>query len=101
MGSPPDTQHSHQISYLADNILHQFVHSKANIGMDSEHLPQSVLILRWVNIAIQQTPHHIQERRVVLLQFHLTWVGEKCSHLMHVRGRVKSGDTRDSTARET
>lgn len=100
MYSPPNTQHSHQISYLADNILHQFVHSKANIGMDSEHLPQSVLVLRWVNIPIQQTPHHIQECGVVLLQLHFTWVGEKCSRLMHVRGRVKSRDTRDSTAQE-
>lgn len=94
------TEHSHQTSYLADNILHQFVHSKANVGVDGEHLPQCVLVLRWVNVPIQQAPHHIQERRVVLLQFHFTWSEEKGSHLLHARGRVKPGGVQDSTAGE-
>lgn len=66
-----------QMSYLADDILHQLVHSKADVGVDGEHLPQSVLVLRGVDVPVQQTPHHVQEGRVVFLQLHLTCGGEK------------------------
>lgn len=68
--------------------------------MDSEHLPQRVLVLCRVDIPIQQTPHHIQEGRIVLLQLHLTWTGIKSCHLLHESSRVKSGEVQDNTAQE-
>lgn len=66
-----------QTSYLADNILHQLVHSEADVGVDGEHLPQRVLVLRGVDVPVQQAPHHVQEGGVVFLQLHLTCGGEK------------------------
>lgn len=85
--------------YLADNILHQLVHGEANVGVDSEHLPQSVLILCGVNIPIQQTSHHIQECWVVFLQLHLTWAGEESSHCrQEAEGGPEAGDRRDNCA---
>lgn len=67
-------QHS---PHLAHDVLHQLVHGEADVGVDGEHLPQGVLVLRGVDVPVQQAPHHVQEGWVVLLQLHLTWPGER------------------------
>lgn len=42
--------------------------------MDGEHLTQRVLVLRGVQVAVQQAAHHVQEGGVILLELHLTCV---------------------------
>lgn len=58
-------------AHLPGDALHQLVHGEAHVGVDGEHLAQGVLVLRGVDAALQQAPHHVQEGGVVLLQLHL------------------------------
>lgn len=53
--------------YLSDQILHQLVHSKGNIGMNPKHLSQLVLIMTRLQVTIQQIFHHIQKVRVIFI----------------------------------
>lgn len=60
-------------THLSYYVLDEFVYGKANVRMYGEHFTQGVLVLRGLQITIQQTAHHVQKCRVVLLQLHLTW----------------------------
>ena len=37
---------------LSDNALDEFVHGEGNVGMDSKHFPQGVLVLSWLHVSI-------------------------------------------------
>lgn len=56
-----------ETGYLSDDVVDDFVDGEADIGVDGEHLPQRVLILCRVQVAIKQTAHHIEESWVILL----------------------------------
>ena len=66
-------EHDRAITYLSDDVLDELVDGEADVGVDGEHLPQRVLVLRGLQVAVQEAAHHVQEGRVVLLQLHLTW----------------------------
>lgn len=46
---------------LADDALDEFVHGEGDVGVDGEHFPQRVLVLRRLHVSVQQVPHHLQE----------------------------------------
>lgn len=47
--------------------MDDLVDGKADVGVDGEHLSQRVLVLRGVQVAVQETTHHVQEGWIVLL----------------------------------
>lgn len=61
------TLESGSVPYLPDYALDELVHGKGNVGVDGEHLPQLVLILRCLHIPIQKIADHLQKGRVVVL----------------------------------
>ncbi len=60
-------------AYLSDHVLDQFIHSEANVGINTKHLPHGILIDTSLHVTIQHTLHHVKEVRVVLLWFHFTY----------------------------
>lgn len=46
---------------LPDNVLDEFVHGEGNVGMDSKHFPQGILVLSWLHVSIQKVAHHFQK----------------------------------------
>lgn len=53
-------------AYLPNYVVDDLVNGEADVGVDGEHLSQCVFILRGVQVAIQQTAHHVQEGWVIL-----------------------------------
>lgn len=77
------TLESGLVPYLPDNALDELVHGEGNVGMDGEHLPQLVLILRGLHIPVQKIAHHLQKGGVVVLNVNVHWNRAKkhfCNH---------------------
>lgn len=47
--------------------MDDLVDGEADVGVDGEHLSQCVFILCGVQVAVQQTAHHVQKGWVILL----------------------------------
>lgn len=47
--------------------MDDLVDGEADVGVDGEHLSQRVFILCGVQVAVQETAHHVQEGWIVLL----------------------------------
>lgn len=62
-----------QFPYLSDDALYELVHGEGNVGVDGEHFPQLVLILRRLHVPIQEIAHHLQESRVVVFNVNVHW----------------------------
>lgn len=66
---PPNGKWEQTDAYLPDDALDDLVHCEGGVGVNGEHFPQRVLILRSFHVSIQQIPNHLQEGWVVI--FHL------------------------------
>lgn len=53
--------------YLSNDVVDDLVNGKSNVGMNGEHLSQSIFILSGIQVSIQQAAYHIQEGWVILL----------------------------------
>lgn len=56
---------------LADDALDEFVHGEGNVGVDSKHFPQGVLVLSRLHVSIQKIAHHFQKHRVIILYINI------------------------------
>lgn len=68
-------------TYLSDDVLHHFVHGEGDIGVDAEELAHRVLVLRRLEVPVQQVLHHVQEVRVVLVRLHFACSRNSCVKL--------------------
>jgi len=55
---------------LTDDVLNQFVHREPDVSIDTKDVPQLLLVHSCLCVAIQITPHHLQEARVEVHRLH-------------------------------